>query len=87
MIETSSLIVFMTAAFVLLITPGPAVLFIVARSLEQGRGAGIVYALAAGAARSFLEGNERWANFQNKFAGTVYIGLGVATALSGGNSK
>lgn len=50
MIETSALVVFMTAALVLLLTPGPAVLFIVARSLEQGRTAGVVSALGIGLA-------------------------------------
>ena len=45
MISSTSLIVFITAALVLLLTPGPAVLFIVARSLEQGRVAGIISAL------------------------------------------
>jgi threonine/homoserine/homoserine lactone efflux protein len=42
MFETSTLIVFMAAAAALLITPGPAVLYIVTRSLDQGRLAGIV---------------------------------------------
>ena len=36
---------FMVASVVLLLTPGPAVLFIVARSLEQGRAAGLVSVL------------------------------------------
>lgn len=207
MIEPAALLIFMTATFILLITPGPAVLFIIARSLEQGRGAGIVsavgvgagsiihvivaaaglsmllvqsaiafsvvkylgaayliylgirtllskttatvaaefkptplrrifgqgfvvqlfnpktalfflaflpqfvdpngghvtsqivflgaifvgmailsdsvYAVVAGSVRGWLAGNQRWADFQKKFAGTVYIGLGVTTALSG----
>jgi threonine/homoserine/homoserine lactone efflux protein len=38
-------LVFLGAAFALLITPGPAVLYIVARSLDQGRVAGLVSAL------------------------------------------
>jgi threonine/homoserine/homoserine lactone efflux protein len=38
----------MASAFVLLITPGPAVLYIVARSIDQGRLAGIVSALGIG---------------------------------------
>src|SRR5437867_2098911 len=42
------LILFMTAAVVLLLIPGPAVLYIVARSLDQGRSAGL--ASAAGIA-------------------------------------
>lgn len=38
------LIVFVVASLVLLVTPGPAVLYIVARSVEQGRVAGLVSA-------------------------------------------
>ncbi|MBI5957733.1 MAG: LysE family translocator [Chloroflexi bacterium] len=45
MIDTSQLILFVGAAFVLLITPGPAVLFIMARSIDQGRAAGIASVL------------------------------------------
>lgn len=44
-----TLIVFAVAAFVLLITPGPAVFYIVARSIDQGRVAGIVSTLGVGA--------------------------------------
>ena len=40
--ELSSLAVFVAAALVLLLTPGPAVLYIVARSIDQGRRAGLV---------------------------------------------
>ena len=43
--ETSMLGLFVAAAVVLLITPGPAVLYIVTRSVEQGRLAGLVSAL------------------------------------------
>jgi len=42
MIEYSTLGVFFAAGFLLLITPGPAVLYIVTRSVEQGRRAGLV---------------------------------------------
>lgn len=44
-----TLVVFAVAAFVLLITPGPAVFYIVARSIDQGRVAGIVSTLGVGA--------------------------------------
>jgi threonine/homoserine/homoserine lactone efflux protein len=44
-----TLVVFAIAAFVLLITPGPAVFYIVARSIDQGRIAGIVSTLGVGA--------------------------------------
>ena len=40
--EPSSLAVFVAAALVLLLTPGPAVLYIVTRSIDQGRRAGLV---------------------------------------------
>jgi threonine/homoserine/homoserine lactone efflux protein len=40
--ELSTLALFVVAALVLLITPGPAVLYIVARSIDQGRLAGVV---------------------------------------------
>jgi len=43
--EASMLGLFVAAAMVLLITPGPAVLYIVTRSVEQGRLAGLVSAL------------------------------------------
>ena len=43
--EASLLGLFVVAAVVLLVTPGPAVLYIVARSVEQGRLAGLVSAL------------------------------------------
>ena len=49
----STLIVFIAAALVLLLTPGPAVLYIVARSLDQGRTAGIVSAVGIGVGTLF----------------------------------
>ena len=42
--DTAGLGVFVAAALLLLITPGPAVLYIVARSVDQGRRAGLVSA-------------------------------------------
>lgn len=42
MFDTASLATFTVATTLLLVTPGPAVLFVVARSLEQGRTAGMV---------------------------------------------
>ena len=39
---------FFVTAFVILVTPGPAVLYIIARSVEQGRLAGIVSTLGVG---------------------------------------
>ena len=45
MLDPSSLAVFVVAALALLVTPGPAVLYIVARSVDQGRVAGIVSVL------------------------------------------
>ncbi len=46
--ELSTLILFCVAALVLLVTPGPAVLYIVARSIDQGKLAGIASAMGVG---------------------------------------
>jgi threonine/homoserine/homoserine lactone efflux protein len=43
--ERSSLILFLSAALVLLAIPGPAVFYVVGRSIGLGRGAGVVSAL------------------------------------------
>lgn len=43
--DASSLIIFILASLLLLVTPGPAVLYVVTRSIAQGRVAGIVSAL------------------------------------------
>jgi threonine/homoserine/homoserine lactone efflux protein len=48
MIDPTSLTLFITAALLLLLAPGPAVLYIVARSIEQGRAAGMVSVLGIG---------------------------------------
>src|SRR5437879_13785501 len=44
----SSLVLFVSAALVLLAIPGPAVLYILGRSIGQGRSAGLVSALGIG---------------------------------------
>jgi threonine/homoserine/homoserine lactone efflux protein len=46
MFSLPNLPVFVLAALILLLTPGPAVLYIVARSLDQGRWAGFVSVLS-----------------------------------------
>lgn len=50
MLDTASLLIFACANFIVLITPGPAILYTVSRSLDQGRRAGLlsVYGLALG---------------------------------------
>ena len=45
LIAPSSLILFMTGAIALLLIPGPAVLYILSRSIGQGRPAGLVSAM------------------------------------------
>ena len=46
MIDPSKLPLFLLAALVLLLTPGPAVMYIIARSVDQGRPAGLVSVLS-----------------------------------------
>jgi threonine/homoserine/homoserine lactone efflux protein len=48
MFDLSTMLVFLAASLALLLTPGPAVLYIIARSVEQGRRAGVVSALGVG---------------------------------------
>jgi threonine/homoserine/homoserine lactone efflux protein len=51
--DPSTLTIFVTATVLLLVTPGPAVLYIIARSIDQGRAAGIVSALGVGTGTMF----------------------------------
>jgi threonine/homoserine/homoserine lactone efflux protein len=46
--DSSSLAVFLLAALALLLIPGPAVLYIVARSVDQGRSAGLASVVGVG---------------------------------------
>ena len=50
MFDPAPLAIFITATLALLLVPGPAVLYVVARSLEQGRTAGFVSTLGIGLA-------------------------------------
>jgi threonine/homoserine/homoserine lactone efflux protein len=45
MLDATTLVVFLVACFVLLITPGPAVLYVVTRSLDGGPSAGVAATL------------------------------------------
>lgn len=51
--DLSTLVVFVAAALALLLIPGPSVLYIVARSIDQGRLAGVVSALGVGVGTLF----------------------------------
>jgi threonine/homoserine/homoserine lactone efflux protein len=46
-----------------------------------------IYALASGSIGNWLRGNLKFLRVQRYFAGSVYIGLGAATALSGAHRK
>ena len=85
---------FVVAALALLLVPGPAVLYVVARSLHQGRRAGlasvlgihvgtIVHIAAATLGLSALVVSSAAAFTAVKIAGAVYlVGLGLWTLLS-----
>ena len=94
MVETSTLLVFLLAAFALLVVPGPSVLYVVARGVAQGRAAGFVSALgvgtgalvhvaAAAAGLSALLVASSVAFSAVKYLGAAYlIYLGLRTLLS-----
>ena len=46
-----------------------------------------IYALASGSIGNWLRGNLKFVRAQRYFAGSVYIGLGAATAFSGAHKK
>jgi threonine/homoserine/homoserine lactone efflux protein len=85
---------FVVASAVLLLTPGPAVLFIVARSVEQGRAAGlvsvlgihlgtIVHVTAAAVGLSALLVSSALAFAVVKYLGAAYlVWIGIRTLLA-----
>lgn len=46
-----------------------------------------LYAITAGSVGHWLKGNSSFLRAQRYFTGTIYLGLGVATALTGANKK
>ena len=81
---TSDLVFFMTAAAILLVIPGPAVLYIIARSVDQGRTGGLASALgistgtlvhvaAAALGLSALMVSSATAYAAVKYAGAAYL--------------
>ena len=91
--DSSTLLVFGAAALALIVVPGPAVLYIVAQSIDRGRLAGVVSALgvavgglvhvtAAAIGLSSLLVSSATAFNVVKYAGAGYlIGLGLWTIL------
>lgn len=89
--EPSTLALFLTAALALFIVPGPSVLYIVTRSIHQGRTAGLVSVLgihlgslvhvaAAAFGLSALLVSSAFAYNAVKYLGAAYlIGLGLRT--------
>src|ERR671914_491663 len=94
MTDASTLALFMVAALALAVVPGPAVLYIVARSVDQGRLAGFVSALgiavgslvhvvAATVGLSSLLASSATAFTVVKYAGAAYLViLGVRRLLT-----
>src|SRR5215831_17093020 len=93
MLHGSTLWVFVGAAVALLLTPGPAVLYIVTRSIDQGRLAGLVsvlgictgtfvHVVAATLGLSALLVSSALAFTAVKYLGAVYlVALGIRTLL------
>jgi threonine/homoserine/homoserine lactone efflux protein len=91
--DGSTLLLFAGASLALLAVPGPAVIYVVTRSLDQGRGAGIVsvlgvetgtfaYALAAAAGLTGLIAASETGFTIVRYAGAAYlVYLGVRKLL------
>ncbi|MEN9823308.1 MAG: hypothetical protein RLZ04_1734, partial [Actinomycetota bacterium] len=89
----SAIVAFATASVILLIIPGPAVLYIVNRSVSDGRQVGIaaatglslgnlVHALAAAVGLSAVLATSATAFSVVKWAGAIYlVGVGVRTLM------
>jgi threonine/homoserine/homoserine lactone efflux protein len=96
--DGSTLLLFTGASLALLAVPGPAVIYVVTRSLGQGRSAGIVsmlgvetgtfaYALAAAAGLTGLIAASEAAFTVVRYAGAAYLAyLGVRKLLERGDA-
>src|SRR3954447_26371526 len=92
--DTQTLVIFVAATLALLVVPGPAVLYIVARGIDQGRAAGLASAvgiatgslfhvIAAALGLSAILASSAPAFSVVKYLGASYlIFLGVRTLLS-----
>lgn len=99
MIDSANLVYFLVAAGVLLVIPGPAVFYIIARSIGQGTTAGLVstagvgfgsllHVIAAGAGLSALLLSSAVAFSFVKYLGAAYlIFLGLRTLLTSPGTK
>src|SRR5215211_9251636 len=99
--STSTLAAFAAAAFVLIAVPGPNMIYLVARSLSEGRRAGLLSALgietgtlvhttAAAVGLSALLASSATAFAVVKYAGAaylVYLGLRTLLARDGGSER
>jgi len=63
------------------------ILFLGGIVVMLGFTSGSLYSLLAGSIGNLLRGNRRFLRAQRYFAGSVYIGLGAAAALTGANKK
>ncbi len=99
MFDFVKLPIFIAAALILLLTPGPAVLYIIARSVDQGRLAGLIsvlsievgnfiHVLAATLGLSALVFSTTWGFTAVKWLGAFYlIYLGIRRYTSGAEAE
>jgi len=96
MLATSRLIPFLLTVYVLILIPGPSVMFTVSRGVALGRLATLgaicvlvallsdgCWALASGSARRWLGRSRKRLEWMSAGGGTIMVALGVGLALTG----
>ena len=78
MVSTDRLLAFAAMSFLLIIVPGPSVLFVIGRALAQGRRAGV-----AATAREWFARSPQRLSLVGGVGGLAMIGLGVTVASTG----
>jgi threonine/homoserine/homoserine lactone efflux protein len=84
MIDRAHFLIFLSAAVILAISPGPGMIYVLARSLRGGRAIGLAscFGTAAGGLARRLNSSISWQRRQRLVSGGALVGLGGYVAVS-----